>query len=393
MKKLLFILAAGVLVISCNKLAENEYEITGEISESLNGSHMVLEKPGGFAGVTPIDTVKIVDGKFVFKGTATDATLHYVSVLDMQNTRLDIILEPGALHLKVDKDSIFKSQRSGTPNNDILQSYRNEIIKVDKKSQAYIKKNKPAFIAAMQKNDTVTTNKLNKELQKLGEEKRKLQTDFLEKNPNALISIFIIREMAGGKTADEVMAMYNKLGSGVKKSAEGKQLFEQIQKYKEQQNQVNEAEENPAKPVATVEIGKPAPDFTAPTPDGKMVSLKQSLGKVTIIDFWASWCGPCRRENPNVVALYNEMHPKGLNIIGVSLDKEGEADKWKQAIAADKLTWTHVSNLKQWADPIAQQYGVTAIPATFILDAKGNVVARDLRGAELRAKVTELLKG
>jgi thiol-disulfide isomerase/thioredoxin len=117
--------------------------------------------------------------------------------------------------------------------------------------------------------------------------------------------------------------------------------------------------------------------------------LKESLGKVTIVDFWASWCGPCRAENPNVVALYNELHSKGLNIIGVSLDKD--AKKWKEAIAKDKLSWAQVSHLKYWDEPIAVQYEVQSIPATFILDASGKVVAKDLRGDALRAKILELL--
>ncbi len=117
--------------------------------------------------------------------------------------------------------------------------------------------------------------------------------------------------------------------------------------------------------------------------------MKESLGKVTIVDFWASWCGPCRVENPNVVAIYKEFHAKGLNIVGVSLDKD--ATKWKEAIAKDNLTWTHVSNLKFWDEPIAAQYKVQSIPATFILDASGKVVAKDLRGEELRAKINELL--
>jgi thiol-disulfide isomerase/thioredoxin len=117
--------------------------------------------------------------------------------------------------------------------------------------------------------------------------------------------------------------------------------------------------------------------------------LKQSLGKVTIIDFWASWCGPCRKENPHVVALYNELHPKGLNIIGVSLDKD--AANWKKAIASDKLNWNHVSNLMYWDEPIAKQYGIESIPSTFVLDSKGKIVAKNIYGAELKAKVQELL--
>ena len=114
------------------------------------------------------------------------------------------------------------------------------------------------------------------------------------------------------------------------------------------------------------------------------------MGKITIIDFWASWCGPCRQENPNVVALYNEYHSKGLNIIGVSLDTN--AAKWKEAIAKDKLAWTQISNLKGWEDPIAKQYQIEGIPATLLLDEKGMIIGKDLRGEQLEARVAALLK-
>ena len=120
-----------------------------------------------------------------------------------------------------------------------------------------------------------------------------------------------------------------------------------------------------------------------------MVSLKESLGKATLIDFWASWCQPCRQENPNVVALYKAFHNKGLNIISVSLDED--AVSWKEAIVKDKLTWTQVSNLKEMKDPIALQYGITQIPTTFLLDAKGKIVSIDLRGVDLNTKIKEIL--
>ncbi|MBC7494953.1 MAG: TlpA family protein disulfide reductase [Flavobacterium sp.] len=136
-------------------------------------------------------------------------------------------------------------------------------------------------------------------------------------------------------------------------------------------------------------MNKNAPNFSAKTPDGKLISLKQAMGKVTIIDFWASWCGPCRSENPNVVALYKKFHAKGLNIIGVSLDNNVE--KWKQAILKDGLSWIHVSNLKEWNDPIAKIYEVNQIPSTFLLDASGKIIAVDLRGPDLESKISILL--
>jgi len=133
-----------------------------------------------------------------------------------------------------------------------------------------------------------------------------------------------------------------------------------------------------------------ANDFTAKTPAGKLLSLKQVVGKITIIDFWASWCAPCRAENPNMVKIYAEFHSKGLNIIGVSLDDDDL--KWKNAIRKDKLVWNQVSTLKGWDCPIAKQYGVEAIPAAFVIDANGNIIAKGLHGDELRKKIAELLK-
>lgn len=136
-------------------------------------------------------------------------------------------------------------------------------------------------------------------------------------------------------------------------------------------------------------MGSIAPNFSAADPKGKIISLKESLGKVTLIDFWASWCPPCREENPKLVILYNELHREGFNIISVSLDEDPL--KWKKAIGKDKMTWTQISNLKEMKDPIAIQYGVTQIPTTFLLDANGKIVALEIYGDALKAKIKELL--
>ena len=228
-------------------------------------------------------------------------------------------------------------------------------------------------------------NVLNKGYQALQDEFVNLSYKHEEENPKSYISLFFIQQYFGDPKFDAARAtkMYENLDPTLKKTREGKSIKKSLDEVKTAENKVG------SNPTA-VEIGTAAPDFSAPSPEGKNISLKSSLGKLTLIDFWASWCGPCRKENPNVVALYKDFHAKGLNIIGVSLDEK--ADKWKEAIAKDQLTWTHISNLKGWEDPIARMYHVDGIPATFLLDENGVVIARDLRGSELRAKVASILK-
>ena len=141
--------------------------------------------------------------------------------------------------------------------------------------------------------------------------------------------------------------------------------------------------------LGKVEPGQPAPEFTMNDTTGKPISLSSLKGKVVLVDFWASWCGPCRAENPNVVAAYKRFSSKGFTVFGVSLDTD--KDKWLQAIAKDGLTWPHVSDLIGWDNAAAKQYGVMSIPASYLLDKEGKIIASNLRGEELVKKLEELL--
>ena len=143
--------------------------------------------------------------------------------------------------------------------------------------------------------------------------------------------------------------------------------------------------------LRTFQPGAEAPLFAGPNPEGEEISLESLRGKIVLIDFWASWCGPCRRENPNVVKLYNEYKEQGFEILGVSLDRT--KDRWVQAIAADKLTWLHISDLKGWKSKYAQQYGVSSIPQTVLLDREGKIIARNLRGAQLAQRLKQVFAG
>lgn len=164
-----------------------------------------------------------------------------------------------------------------------------------------------------------------------------------------------------------------------------------LDKYGDEQSQMIENFRMAVNRASSFMTGAVAPDFAQNDPDGKPIKLSELRGKVVLVDFWASWCGPCRRENPNVVKMYNKYKDQGFEILGVSLDKRKDA--WLKAIEKDKLTWPHVSDLRGWQNQVAQLYSVTSVPATVLLDREGRIVARNLRGPALEAKVGEVLKG
>ncbi len=372
MKKITYIITFVMLsMVSCKKGEAGDFTISGTAKGIENGKKVYLETQSE-TGAVAKDTAVVENGKFELKGNSLLPDVGFVRI-ENQDGMVPVILEEGSITLNYQTDTIQNSSVSGTMNNDKFQSYNNESKAIFKKLTAFQKTNQETMMKARQTNDTVTINALVKEFNSYQEEMNELSKKFIDKNPDAFLSVLLLENflMRQYLKPEEVKSYYDKLD---------KKLYETKSAQSIKKNLDS---------MLSLSQGKPAPDFSAPSPEGKTISLKESLGKVTIIDFWASWCKPCRIENPNVVALYKEFNSKGLNIIGVSLDKD--ANSWKEAIAKDGLTWAQVSNLKHWQEPIAQLYNVQSIPATFILDNKGNIVARDLRGEELKAKVKELL--
>ena len=233
-----------------------------------------------------------------------------------------------------------------------------------------------AYKVAKREQDNLLATEIKNDIAAINESEKKYKIEFISDNPNSLFAVLLLTEMVSKKDISPTKAtsIADNLSPKVASTTSAKKLKSTINTMKK------------------ADMGSEAPNFTAPQPNGEMLSLSDALGKYTIIDFWASWCKPCRRENPNVVRVYNEYHEKGLNIISVSLDKANQKDRWLKAIEDDNLTWYHVSNLKGWSEPIAKTYNVRSIPATFLLDENGNIIAKNLRGSALDAKIASLFK-
>lgn len=385
MKKLILSLLAVAAIVSCNKVGSNEFEIEGDAAGIKDGRNVYLQMQDTLTNaLVNVDTVKIENGKFKFEGALKEPSLHFIAI-DSTENQIPFILEEGVITVQVNKDTIYKSIVGGTYSNEQLVAYSKETEKVQRKIQNFQEVNREKIQQAQMTSDTGTLESLMKEYKVYQDEFKDISLKHVEEHPKSYISLFFIKQFIADPSFDVARAtkMYENLDSSLKNTKEGKSIKKAL-------DGVKTAEKKNDTSSTAVEIGTLAPDFSALSPEGKETSLKSALGKLTLIDFWASWCAPCRKENPNVVALYKEFHGKGLNIIGVSLDEN--ADKWKEAIAKDQLSWIHISNLKGWEDPIAKRYFVDGIPATFLLDEKGVIIARDLRGDELRAKVASILK-
>lgn len=371
MKKTALIIATAFVAFACNNLKDNEFLISGQADGVENGTKVFVEVQDS-TGMVAKDTAVIENGKFELKGISEEVDLGFIRI-ENEKTSLPVILEKGKINVVMVKDSIQNSKIGGTFNNDKFQTFNEESKVIAKKIIKYQKDNDKQYQAARAANDTAAINKMMERFKGFQDEMNVSSVKFIKENSNAYLSVLLLENflMREYLPVEEIKGYYEKLDKSLLNTKSAKNVKKGIDAS-----------------IGTT-ANNAAQEFSAPSPEGKIISLKESLGKVTIIDFWASWCGPCRMENPNVVAIYNEFHEKGLNIIGVSLDKD--ATKWKDAIAKDGLTWTHVSNLKFWDEPIAKLYGVESIPATFILDADGNIVAKDLRGDELKAKIKELL--
>jgi len=285
---------------------------------------------------------------------------------------VQLYLEPGKIVVN-SQDSLKTVQITGgqvnTDNNRLnaaLAPINQEIAELGAEYRAAPMENQKskAFITDIQKR-----------LNAIKDKQAAVYLAFIKANPNSLISLFTLRSYAGDiPDIDVVEPLYNSLSADVRSSKAGIAYGSELAEIKK------------------TSIGAIAPDFTMPDTSNNIIALQQFRGKYVLVDFWASWCGPCRAENPNVLKAYDTYKAKNFTVLGISLDKADARDKWLKAIHDDHLEWTQLADLKGWKNEAALLYSVRAIPQNFLIDPQGKIIAHNIRGEELFKKLQEIFK-
>lgn len=314
--------------------------------------------------IQTVDSLQVDSGVFSFRRELTHPEMYRLKIGSMRP--IELFVENGKMTVEGHIDSLDAVKVSGSAPHDLFLQFRNGFRAYDDEMSLLY----PQYLMAENEGDTVRRDSLETLFESLYEEQQAFMMTFIKENTQSVVSAYLAYRMLYNTELPELRELYESYAPEVKSSMYGDLLAKRIET------------------LGLVEIGQPAPLFEQNDSNGMPISLESFKGQYLLIDFWASWCGPCRQENPNVVALYNDFHDKGFEIFGVSLDKDREP--WLEAIEVDGLTWPQVSDLGGWENAVAQLYGVRAIPHTVLLNREGVIIAKNLSSEELRTKLEEI---
>jgi len=372
----IFLKLTGLLALwGCSQQAPQQgagINLVGKINFPENG--LVLLEEYGDKEISVLDTVIVTaTGEFDHEISLEEPGFYRLNFYDKQ--KVNLILYQDDLNIEVDGNST-EGKSSITGSRDM--EYLNEVNQMVQDFQQDVRDLNSQYVEANTNGDQQEMERIRL----LYEEENQQYKQQLKQKVVAMGNSLAVLQVIGNFNAEEDYKFLDSLG---RLFAENPPDSKHTPRFLTHIETVREQHRNSMK----VQVGKVAPDIQLPNSQGTVVPLSSLRGKVVLVDFWAQWCGPCRKENPNIVDAYHKFRDKGFEVYGVSLDRTRE--KWLQGIEEDGLIWTQGSDLKYWQSEAARTYNINAIPASFLLDKEGRIIARNLRGPSLHQKLKEIL--
>jgi peroxiredoxin len=392
MRILIVVSSAVLLLMGCKDKEQSKFEVAGTIKNVPAKTVYLEESPLSNLQPVIVDSATIgKDGSFELQTLAKEESVFSLRLERDMYPFVSFINDTEKITIDADFNAKDLYTIKGSPASEKLKEYLN--TNSAKIRSIYNLNRSIDSLGKIPGNDSVVTIR-SVEKATAAQELKSYTTNFISQSTSPALALFVLgsyQSMASnpafsidGFSQQEV----NDIIAGAAKKFPAHESISGLRdKIAAQQAQQQQQQTSPA-----TWVNKQAPDFTLPDVNGKPVSLSSFKGKYVLVDFWASWCGPCRNENPNVVNAYQKFKDKNFTILGVSLDRPGQKDAWTEAIKEDNLTWAHVSDLKFWDSEVVNLYGIEGIPFNVLVDPNGLVVGEDLRGGELEKKLAEVLK-